>query len=48
MTDGRPTVHELFKRLKDAKEFVKNQHGLFANLSKVAGELNKSWRWGFR
>jgi hypothetical protein len=40
MHDKRPSDHELIKRLNEAKEFVKNRPGLFANPSKVVGELN--------
>lgn len=40
MLDKRPSNHELNKRLSEAKEFLKNRHGLFANPSKAMGELN--------
>jgi hypothetical protein len=40
MHDKRPSDNELTKRLNEAKEFLKNRHGLFANPSKVVGELN--------
>ena len=40
MHDKRPSDRELIKRLNEAKEFLKNRHGLFANPSKVVGELN--------
>jgi hypothetical protein len=40
MRDKRPSDRELTKRLKEAKELLKNRHGLFANLSKAVGELN--------
>lgn len=36
----RPTDRELFKRIKEAKQFLKDNPGLFANASKVVGELN--------
>lgn len=40
MHDKRPSDRELTKRLNEAKEFLKNRHGLFANPSKAMGELN--------
>jgi hypothetical protein len=40
MHDNRPTDRELAKRLNEAKEFLKNRYGLFANQSKAVGELN--------
>ena len=40
MHSGRPSDHELTKRLDEAKEYLKNCHGLFANISKADGELN--------
>ncbi|WP_068468932.1 hypothetical protein [Candidatus Protochlamydia phocaeensis] len=40
MQDKRPSDRELIKRLSEAKEFLKNRHGLFANPSKAMGELN--------
>jgi hypothetical protein len=40
MQDKRPSDRELTKRLSEAKEFLKNSHGLFANPSKAMGELN--------
>lgn len=40
MQDVRPSDRELIKRLGEAKEFLKNRHGLFANPSKAMGELN--------
>ena len=40
MHDKRPSDRELNKRLNEAKEFLKNRHGLFANPSKAVGELN--------
>lgn len=41
MQDKRPSDHELTKRLNEAKEFLKNRQGLFANPSKAVGELNQ-------
>jgi hypothetical protein len=38
--DKRPSDRELIKRLNEAKEFLKNRHGVFANPSKAVGELN--------
>jgi hypothetical protein len=38
--DKRPSDRELTKRLNEAKEFLKNRHGLFASPSKAVGELN--------
>src|SRR5258708_6478536 len=40
MHDNRPSDRELIKRLHEAKEFLKNRHGVFANPSKAVGELN--------
>ena len=40
MHDKRPSDRELAKRLNEAKESLKNRHGLFANPSKAMGELN--------
>ena len=40
MHTKRPSDRELTKRLNEAKEFLKNRHGLFANPSKALGELN--------
>ena len=40
MQDKRPTDGELAKRLNEAKAFLKNRHGLFANPAKAVGELN--------
>jgi len=40
MHDKRPSDRELTKRLDEAKEFLKNRHGVFATPSKVVGELN--------
>lgn len=40
MHDRRPSDRELIKRLNEAKEFLKNRHGIFANPSKAVGELN--------
>lgn len=40
MHDKRPSDRELTKRLSEAKEFLKNRNGVFANPSKVVGELN--------
>jgi hypothetical protein len=40
MHDKRPSDRELTKRLNEAKEFLKNKSGLFANPAKVMGELN--------
>ena len=39
MHDKRPSDRELNKRLNEAKEFLKNRHGLFANSAKAVGEL---------
>lgn len=41
MQDKRPSDHELTKRLNEAKEFLKNRQGLFANPSKAVGELTQ-------
>ena len=35
----RPSNRELDKKLREAKEFLKKQPGLFANPAKVVGEL---------
>lgn len=40
MHNKRPSDRELFNRINEAKESLKNRKGLFANLSKAAGELN--------
>ena len=40
MHDKRPSDRELNKRLNEAKESLKNRHGVFANTSKAVGELN--------
>lgn len=40
MQNKRPSDRELTKRLSEAKEFLKNRRGLFANPSKAMGELN--------
>jgi hypothetical protein len=40
MHDKRPSIRELTKRLEEAKKYLKSQHGVFANPSKVVGELN--------
>lgn len=40
MHDKRPSDRELIKRLNEAKEFLKNRYGVFANPSKAVGELN--------
>lgn len=37
----RPSDRELLKRLQEAKEFLNNRPGVFANPSKVVGELNE-------
>lgn len=39
MQDKRPSDRELFKRINEANESLKNRHGLFANPSKAVGEL---------
>ena len=41
MHDQRPSDRELVKRLNEAKQYLKNRHGLFANPSKAVGELNE-------
>ncbi len=41
MHDKRPSDRELIKRLNEAKEFLKNRHGVFANPSKAVGELKE-------
>lgn len=40
MHDKRPSDRELTKRLNEAKDFLKNRHGVFAEISKAYGELN--------
>ena len=40
MHDKRPSDRELTKRINEAKEYLKNRYGLFANPSKAVGELN--------
>ena len=40
MQHKRPSDHELSKRITEAKEFLDNRLGIFANLSKAVGELN--------
>jgi hypothetical protein len=40
MHNKRPSERELFKRLNEAKEYLKSRAGLFANPAKVLGELN--------
>lgn len=40
MHDKRPSDRELIKRISEAKKFLKDRQGLFANLSKAVGELN--------
>src|SRR3984957_4579381 len=40
MHDKRPSDREITKRLNEAKEFLKNRHGIFANPAKAVGELN--------
>jgi len=40
MQDKRPSDRELIKRLNEAKIYLKNRHGLFANPSKAVGELS--------
>lgn len=37
---SRPSDRELNKRLNEAKEYLKDRHGVFANPSKAVGELN--------
>ena len=41
MLDKRPSDRELHKRINEAKKALKNRVGLFANPSKVVGELNE-------
>ena len=41
MYTERPSDRELFKRINKAKNFLKNQDGLFANPAKAVGELNE-------
>ncbi len=40
MYDKRPSSRETVKRLNEAREFLRKQPGVFANPSKVVGELN--------
>lgn len=40
MHDKRPSDRELNKKLNEAKEYLKDRHGVFANPSKAVGELN--------
>ena len=40
MQDTRPSDRELTNRINEAKEYLKNRYGLFANPSKAVGELN--------
>lgn len=40
MYEKRPSDRELANRLHEAKECLRNRHGLFANPSKAMGELN--------
>lgn len=40
MHDKRPSDRELIKRINEAKEFLTNRCGLFANPSKAVGELS--------
>lgn len=40
MHDKRPSDRELIKRLNEAKEYLKNRDGLFANQSKAVSNLN--------
>lgn len=40
MHNRRPSDKELIKRLDEAKQYLKNRYGLFANQSKAVGELN--------
>lgn len=37
----RPSDHELHKRIEEAKVFLRDRDGYYANQSKVSGELNK-------
>jgi hypothetical protein len=39
MQNQRPSDRELLKRLKEAKESLNKQQGIFANPAKVVGEL---------
>ncbi len=41
----RPSDRELIKRIKEAKEFLKDRQGMFANQSKAVGELNDLDIW---
>ena len=40
MQEKRPSDRELLKKINEAKMYLKNRHGLFANLAKAVGELN--------
>lgn len=40
MHSKRLSNNEISKRLNEAKKYLKNQDGIFANPSKVFGELN--------
>lgn len=40
MLDKRPSDRELFNRIIEAKDSLKNRPGLFSNPSKAVGELN--------
>ena len=40
MHNGRPSDRELDTRLNEAKKFLKDRPGMFANPSKTVGELN--------
>jgi hypothetical protein len=40
MHEKRPSDRELTQRINEAKEFLKNRYGVFANPSKAVGELN--------
>ena len=37
---NRPSKHELFQKIKEAKNLLNKKDGLFADPGKVAGELN--------
>jgi len=39
MQDKRPSDRELFNRIAEAKKFLKERKGLFANPAKAVGEL---------
>ena len=41
MQSCRPSTHELIKRLTEAKEFLREEKGTFANPAKAVGELNE-------